>query len=909
MHETTNCRISKVTKNQVLLELNVFNADAAVVQCANYLKVKNTSHINGISVVAAEEIHANANETEKNEEILSSPKKKGKFTIFSSEETCTPLVEKNPPGDFPKVVNSSAFQKSLESTPCAAKTEKNFLIGRRNTVSQIPVTSSSQYAKFGQSPMIVNCDILPSSLISPGNMRTIPSTSLQSTDDANDESNFLSLVDESQELFDIATSSEVSKGSRNFQEESAADVFFPEISQNTLHEIERATKTIQTEQQQKSSQAKSASLDSMESENPFLKQTGCFAGFQTAGGKALKVASENSLKKAQMILGNDICTFSNHNEDSYGLPGSKEELLSPMAVFEKSDVKLENDENETDRSLLKATPFPLFQTAKGTKLPTPTSSSLKKVANIFKDAVEVPKKPLTSFQTKTSLMWPQNQSAFGKRSTLPFKIPKTVPQAQKNLISAAAAVDTKTENPKSCFSFVDNESRVELKQFVAQMRLLPLQNEGLQLENDLEALYQFCKELFSKSFPTVTQKWIDNHLFQICWKLFSLQKHCNDSFALNYADFSDELFYRYQEEYFNGNRSIIKKIAEKDDSPSRHMILCVQNVVFEFQNPYLVLSDGWYPIKAKIDEPMKWLVLQKKIFVGLKLRIFGAYLESDSAADGIEVLDAFEKISLKLSTNSVRRCLPFENLGLQPNPCFRVSLRSLFSDGGVAPLVDVVVQRVYPVCYLKNGSLMTEQQFFRSPIGKAALNNEEKEDVDATVLFKFKIAEYSSCESGEAYFTFWRPPEDILFTVKEGVRLKIFNPKVSSYFKGILNLSNTRSTVFEMTKGDSCIIEKCYVPRVLLKCFSLIRPGVESDIEALVDGADSTRSIDDLSSIHLKDSEGNKGIMKASKQFIVDPGSIFQKTAIFKNVFLNYVNPIDLLYIFTFHEQSVIIYR
>ena len=50
------------------------------------------------------------------------------------------------------------------------------------------------------------------------------------------------------------------------------------------------------------------------------------------------------------------------------------------------------------------------------------------------------------------------------------------------------------------------------------------------------------------------------------------------------------------------------------------------------------LTDGWYPIKTVLDQPLSYLLTQKKIFVGLKLCTYGAeIIGSEQGCSPLEV--------------------------------------------------------------------------------------------------------------------------------------------------------------------------------------------------------------------------------------------------------------------------------
>ncbi|WVN86368.1 uncharacterized protein L203_101532 [Cryptococcus depauperatus CBS 7841] len=163
----------------------------------------------------------------------------------------------------------------------------------------------------------------------------------------------------------------------------------------------------------------------------------------------------------------------------------------------------------------------------------------------------------------------------------------------------------------------------------------------------------------------------------------------------------------YERECGVAQRSLIKRIQEHDSSPSLPMVLVVNDIHCaenedegegdkSKQIIYLVLTDGWYPIRAQIDECLSRAVKKGKISIGRKLAITGAKLESEN--DGTDVLDAFDSSRLVLSGNSTSLAKWDSRLGMQPRP-FIASLSSLSVDGGIVTLMDIIIDRVYPLAY------------------------------------------------------------------------------------------------------------------------------------------------------------------------------------------------------------------
>ena len=92
---------------------------------------------------------------------------------------------------------------------------------------------------------------------------------------------------------------------------------------------------------------------------------------------------------------------------------------------------------------------------------------------------------------------------------------------------------------------------------------------------------------------------------------------------------------RYEREYGQAQRPIVRRIQEQDSSAALPMVLCVSRVhrpeperneqgQLVPQQPYLTLTDGWYHIKAFGDEYLCRAITKGRISVGMKLGLAGA---------------------------------------------------------------------------------------------------------------------------------------------------------------------------------------------------------------------------------------------------------------------------------------------
>eukprot|EP00466_Bigelowiella_natans_P007478 jgi/Bigna1/143712/aug1.80_g18420 len=136
---------------------------------------------------------------------------------------------------------------------------------------------------------------------------------------------------------------------------------------------------------------------------------------------------------------------------------------------------------------------------------------------------------------------------------------------------------------------------------------------------------------FSDMNPACSTKWVENHYRWIVWKLASYDRRIpttKGNTFFNFANVLGQLRKRYQREVLEAERPAIKKILEGDASAAGHMVLCVASIP-ESGND-IELTDGWYSLKAQLDNELKILLRKGKIFVGLKLHICGGQLSGGS---------------------------------------------------------------------------------------------------------------------------------------------------------------------------------------------------------------------------------------------------------------------------------------
>lgn len=119
----------------------------------------------------------------------------------------------------------------------------------------------------------------------------------------------------------------------------------------------------------------------------------------------------------------------------------------------------------------------------------------------------------------------------------------------------------------------------------------------------------------------------------------------------------------------HSRRPALRKIMERDDTPAKTLVLCVCEIISKGQllhaqicsdtnmsqsaktkveTPVAVvrLTDGWYAIKAQLDEPLTAMLHKGRLAVGGKLIIHGAQLMGPQ--DGCSPLEAPDSLMLKV---------------------------------------------------------------------------------------------------------------------------------------------------------------------------------------------------------------------------------------------------------------------
>ncbi|KAM4589942.1 breast cancer type 2 susceptibility protein [Fundulus diaphanus] len=227
----------------------------------------------------------------------------------------------------------------------------------------------------------------------------------------------------------------------------------------------------------------------------------------------------------------------------------------------------------------------------------------------------------------------------------------------------------------------------------------------------------------------ISEQWVYNHYRWIVWKQASMERSfpaAMGSLCLTPEQVLLQLKYRYDVEVDHSRRPALRKIMERDDTPAKTLVLCVCDVVSrghslnaqsrsntkttqsaetKAETPFAViwLTDGWYAIKAQLDEPLTAMLHKGLLAVGGKLMIHGAQLVGSQ--DACSPLEAPDSLMLKICANSTRRARWDAKLGFHRDPRpFLLPLSCLFSNGGPVGCVDIIVLRSYPMQWMERKS-------------------------------------------------------------------------------------------------------------------------------------------------------------------------------------------------------------
>ncbi|KAF7436471.1 hypothetical protein PC9H_003304 [Pleurotus ostreatus] len=251
-------------------------------------------------------------------------------------------------------------------------------------------------------------------------------------------------------------------------------------------------------------------------------------------------------------------------------------------------------------------------------------------------------------------------------------------------------------------------------------------------------------QLIERGCTLATKLWVENHWCLILWKLAGMvalepeKEGDPETKRWCWKEVMRQMVYRYERELNGGSRPPLRLIATQDAPASCPMVLCVSNITWSEAAvredgtsaepcPELEVTDGWYRLRARVDEPLARAIRAGTIRVGRKLAVAGARLSSERK-DPMEILEAYNSVQLVLSGNSSHLAPWHAKLGFQRGP-FVSTLNSLTHDGGVVSVMDVVVIKMYPIAYI---------EFLENEAGEKSREGPRTESQEAAVMEKWK---------------------------------------------------------------------------------------------------------------------------------------------------------------------------
>lgn len=171
-----------------------------------------------------------------------------------------------------------------------------------------------------------------------------------------------------------------------------------------------------------------------------------------------------------------------------------------------------------------------------------------------------------------------------------------------------------------------------------------------------------------------------------------------------------ELLRRIDTEWHRSKQPWLLRIMRGDTNAGCHFVAKI--VEFEVSpngEIVLILTDGWYVARAKLDADLKKMVTKGWLRAGEKIHLMGASLQTGGNARTIDwVFGAGDELSsgfLRLHRNSVFK-VPKDRqrvlkMGVQPM-VFAKGLKSVIEDGGLVSGITVVVLRSYATCYMES---------------------------------------------------------------------------------------------------------------------------------------------------------------------------------------------------------------
>ncbi|CAO3611119.1 unnamed protein product [Cunninghamella blakesleeana] len=354
----------------------------------------------------------------------------------------------------------------------------------------------------------------------------------------------------------------------------------------------------------------------------------------------------------------------------------------------------------------------------------------------------------------------------------------------------------------------------------------------------------------------IPKGWVEHHYGWIVWRLAkricAFPQFIDDWWHPDYI--INQLLYRYEREINLGHRSILKKIMERDDVPTKHMVLMVADIIptidsngvspnFKSKHKYqLLLTDGWYAISASMDVRMEEAIRKGKLHIGHKISITGAQLIGDKSPSrpleltfiDYESMTIKTSVGLSISSNSSCKCPWYTKLGYQPN--YRRNkpkryLESIHEDGGLVTTLDVIVCKKYPMLYIEtldNGMIKVRNSREEESIRWKMKSSDQRQVSSYFRLRLCDIPNQNMITNPTVTATLLvSQASEIMYTdLMEGQCYRIYflqpyKPKNNKYY-GKLHLKTTFQTKWECLPQFQLLNTLMYPFRTITSCASII---------------------------------------------------------------------------------------
>ncbi|KAM0675289.1 casein kinase 2 regulatory subunit [Gurleya vavrai] len=177
----------------------------------------------------------------------------------------------------------------------------------------------------------------------------------------------------------------------------------------------------------------------------------------------------------------------------------------------------------------------------------------------------------------------------------------------------------------------------------------------------------------------INKKWFEIQ-FKWSWLFHFFKKQINIEEKLLIQNIKNDIAKRKKNEF-----SILKRIVEGDDIPSKYMVL----LVIKIDKDRLEVFDGFYSVFVDLDSDLKRLLISQKIRIGSYLRIFG----SKKLIENKSIFEINSESVLMLNYNCVKIC-DKQKLGYQNKKGFCTFINKIIKTGGLISGLEFEIIKV-----------------------------------------------------------------------------------------------------------------------------------------------------------------------------------------------------------------------